>query len=102
MSAIFILVCKRVRMRRDTFVVSIATRQQMAAEDKSEDKSEPFIKKAETIDKEEFVGNVSQYIPLPEGYRGSISKGNLIFDACFEGGELVPAALKYCRFFGYR
>lgn len=37
-------------------------------------------------DKPDFVGNISNYTALPEGYRGPLAKGHLIFDACFEGG----------------
>lgn len=34
-----------------------------------------------------FVGNISNHIPLQEGHERPISKGNLIFNACFEGGK---------------
>ena len=45
--------------------------------------------------KDPFVGNVSRCIPLPPDHPtdGGIRRGNLQFDACFEGGEsnmLVP------------
>nr|XP_012631592.1 cytosolic carboxypeptidase 6 isoform X10 [Microcebus murinus] len=33
-------------------------------------------------------GNVSKYIVLPAGYCGQPKKGDLIFDACFESGNL--------------
>ncbi|XP_054092872.1 BEN domain-containing protein 5 isoform X14 [Callithrix jacchus] len=33
-------------------------------------------------------GNVSKYIVLPTGYCGQPKKGHLIFDACFESGNL--------------
>ena len=36
--------------------------------------------------KNPFVGNVSKHIPLPSEYKGSVKKGRLQFDACFEGG----------------
>ncbi len=40
--------------------------------------------------KEPFVGNVSKISPHPRGSsKESCKKGNLIFDACFEGGKLV-------------
>ena len=32
------------------------------------------------------MGNISHYIPLPDCYKGPVSKGHLLFDACFEGG----------------
>lgn len=35
---------------------------------------------------EQFVGNLCAYISLPAGHAGEIRKGNLMFDACFEGG----------------
>ncbi|XP_032285333.1 BEN domain-containing protein 5 isoform X5 [Halichoerus grypus] len=33
-------------------------------------------------------GNVSKYMVLPSGYCGQSKKGHLIFDACFESGNL--------------
>ncbi|XP_033623726.1 cytosolic carboxypeptidase 6 isoform X1 [Fukomys damarensis] len=33
-------------------------------------------------------GNVSKYVVLPAGYCGQPKKGHLIFDACFESGNL--------------
>uniref|UniRef100_A0A8D1A3S3 Cytosolic carboxypeptidase N-terminal domain-containing protein n=1 Tax=Sus scrofa TaxID=9823 RepID=A0A8D1A3S3_PIG len=33
-------------------------------------------------------GNVSKYMVLPAGYCGQPRKGHLIFDACFESGNL--------------
>ncbi|XP_059740701.1 BEN domain-containing protein 5 isoform X5 [Bos javanicus] len=33
-------------------------------------------------------GNVSKYVVLPTGYCGQPKKGHLIFDACFESGNL--------------
>uniref|UniRef100_A0A8C7BRJ8 Cytosolic carboxypeptidase N-terminal domain-containing protein n=1 Tax=Neovison vison TaxID=452646 RepID=A0A8C7BRJ8_NEOVI len=33
-------------------------------------------------------GNVSKYMVLPSGYCGQPKKGHLIFDACFESGNL--------------
>nr|XP_045755054.2 cytosolic carboxypeptidase 6 [Mirounga angustirostris] len=33
-------------------------------------------------------GNVSKYMVLPSGYSGQSKKGHLIFDACFESGNL--------------
>ncbi|XP_048950465.1 BEN domain-containing protein 5 isoform X14 [Canis lupus dingo] len=33
-------------------------------------------------------GNVSKYLVLPSGYCGQPKKGHLIFDACFESGNL--------------
>ncbi|XP_074401938.1 BEN domain-containing protein 5 isoform X10 [Zonotrichia albicollis] len=35
-----------------------------------------------------IAGNVSKYIVLPAGYCGQPKKGHLIFDACFESGNL--------------
>uniref|UniRef100_H0ZE37 BEN domain containing 5 n=1 Tax=Taeniopygia guttata TaxID=59729 RepID=H0ZE37_TAEGU len=35
-----------------------------------------------------IAGNVSKYIVLPSGYCGQPKKGHLIFDACFESGNL--------------
>ncbi|XP_070465804.1 cytosolic carboxypeptidase 6 isoform X4 [Equus przewalskii] len=37
---------------------------------------------------EAIGGNVSKYIVLPTGYCGQPKKGHLIFDACFESGNL--------------
>ena len=37
--------------------------------------------------KDRFVGNVSNYAPLPEGFKKPIRRGNLVFNACFEGGK---------------
>ncbi|KAK4475858.1 hypothetical protein MN116_001107, partial [Schistosoma mekongi] len=34
------------------------------------------------------VGNVSKLTIIPSGYTGKIKKGHLIFDACFESGNL--------------
>uniref|UniRef100_A0A674IMA4 Cytosolic carboxypeptidase N-terminal domain-containing protein n=1 Tax=Terrapene triunguis TaxID=2587831 RepID=A0A674IMA4_9SAUR len=35
-----------------------------------------------------IAGNVSKYAVLPAGYYGQPKKGHLIFDACFESGNL--------------
>uniref|UniRef100_A0A8C6JIX2 Uncharacterized protein n=1 Tax=Melopsittacus undulatus TaxID=13146 RepID=A0A8C6JIX2_MELUD len=35
-----------------------------------------------------IAGNVSKYTVLPVGYCGLPKKGHLIFDACFESGNL--------------
>uniref|UniRef100_A0A8C3TRW8 Cytosolic carboxypeptidase N-terminal domain-containing protein n=1 Tax=Catharus ustulatus TaxID=91951 RepID=A0A8C3TRW8_CATUS len=35
-----------------------------------------------------IAGNVSKYIVLPAAYCGQPKKGHLIFDACFESGNL--------------
>ncbi|NXS58857.1 CBPC6 carboxypeptidase, partial [Brachypteracias leptosomus] len=35
-----------------------------------------------------IAGNVSKHIVLPAGYCGQPKKGHLIFDACFESGNL--------------
>ncbi|NXM32382.1 CBPC6 carboxypeptidase, partial [Oxyruncus cristatus] len=35
-----------------------------------------------------IAGNVSKYIVLPAAYSGQPKKGHLIFDACFESGNL--------------
>ncbi|KYO19338.1 cytosolic carboxypeptidase 6 isoform B [Alligator mississippiensis] len=35
-----------------------------------------------------IAGNVSKYAVLPPGYCGQPKKGHLIFDACFESGNL--------------
>ncbi|CAN0200229.1 unnamed protein product [Bubo scandiacus] len=35
-----------------------------------------------------IAGNVSKYTVLPAGYCGQPKKGHLIFDACFESGNL--------------
>lgn len=37
---------------------------------------------------ETVVGNVSKLAVTPPGYEGNIKKGHLIFDACFESGNL--------------
>ena len=37
-------------------------------------------------EKENFVGNVSNHVPLPSKHSGHLQKGHLVFDACFEGG----------------
>ncbi|GCB76432.1 hypothetical protein scyTo_0018342 [Scyliorhinus torazame] len=34
------------------------------------------------------VGNVSKFLVIPTGYTGHPKKGHLIFDACFESGNL--------------
>lgn len=39
-------------------------------------------------EKGKFIGNVSSCVPLPEEYKGPVMKGHLIFDACYEGGNL--------------
>ena len=38
---------------------------------------------------DKFVGNVSNYAPLPADFKGPLTKGNLVFNACFEAGEIV-------------
>uniref|UniRef100_A0A8D0H3D0 Cytosolic carboxypeptidase N-terminal domain-containing protein n=1 Tax=Sphenodon punctatus TaxID=8508 RepID=A0A8D0H3D0_SPHPU len=35
-----------------------------------------------------ITGNISKYAALPVGYYGQPKKGHLIFDACFESGNL--------------
>ncbi|NXX10843.1 CBPC6 carboxypeptidase, partial [Podargus strigoides] len=35
-----------------------------------------------------IAGNVSKYTVLPAGYCGQPKKGHLVFDACFESGNL--------------
>ena len=40
--------------------------------------------------KNAFVGNVSRHTPLPAEHRKSAKRGNLQFDACFEGGKRLP------------
>uniref|UniRef100_A0A8C5F102 Cytosolic carboxypeptidase N-terminal domain-containing protein n=1 Tax=Gopherus evgoodei TaxID=1825980 RepID=A0A8C5F102_9SAUR len=35
-----------------------------------------------------IAGNLSKYVVLPAGYYGQPKKGHLIFDACFESGNL--------------
>lgn len=47
--------------------------------------------------KDRFVGNVSNCIPLPEGFQGPVIRGNLIFNACFEGGKHVILILVKLR-----
>lgn len=37
---------------------------------------------------DEPVGNLSKYYALPPGYSGTPKKGHLMFDACFESGNL--------------
>lgn len=48
--------------------------------------------------KDPFVGNVSKCIPLPPDHPtdGGVKRGELQFDACFEGGE-GDIALPYSR-----
>lgn len=41
-----------------------------------------------TMKADEPVGNVSRYCCVPPGYSGKPKKGHLIFDACFESGNL--------------
>lgn len=36
-----------------------------------------------------FVGNICNYVPLPEGQERAFGKGNLMFNACFEGGNVA-------------
>ena len=36
---------------------------------------------------EQFVGNLSAHVSLPAEHTGQVRRGNLIFDACFEGGK---------------
>lgn len=43
-------------------------------------------------EKENFVGNVSNHVPLPSKHSGHLHKGNLVFDACFEGGLVLELA----------
>lgn len=44
---------------------------------------------AENVAKvDEPVGNLSKYYALPPGYSGTPKKGHLMFDACFESGNL--------------
>ena len=43
---------------------------------------------AKVILKDPFVGNVSKLVPLPVDHKGPPMRGHLLFDACFEGGEL--------------
>lgn len=38
------------------------------------------------VSTEQFVGNLCAHISLPTEHVGQVCKGNLIFDACFEGG----------------
>uniref|UniRef100_A0A1X7TAL2 Uncharacterized protein n=1 Tax=Amphimedon queenslandica TaxID=400682 RepID=A0A1X7TAL2_AMPQE len=47
-----------------------------------------LMDKTESSSKGDFVANVSHYIPLPDSYKGPINNGHLLFDACFEGGNL--------------
>uniref|UniRef100_A0A8C9G069 Cytosolic carboxypeptidase N-terminal domain-containing protein n=1 Tax=Pavo cristatus TaxID=9049 RepID=A0A8C9G069_PAVCR len=35
-----------------------------------------------------IAGNVNKYTVLPAGYSGQPKKGHLVFDACFESGNL--------------
>ncbi|XP_058408343.1 BEN domain-containing protein 5 isoform X1 [Diceros bicornis minor] len=42
----------------------------------------------DTGNDEAIGGNVSKYMVLPTGYTGQPKKGHLIFDACFESGNL--------------
>ncbi|XP_001639517.2 cytosolic carboxypeptidase 6 [Nematostella vectensis] len=41
-----------------------------------------------TMKGEEPVGNLSRFCCIPPGYTGKTKKGHLIFDACFESGNL--------------
>ena len=42
--------------------------------------------------KNQFIGNVSTYVPLPPSeQRAGVKKGRLQFDACFESGEPHPS-----------
>ncbi len=53
------------------------------------DCSHSFRKKQSPADikrRDKFVGNVSNYVALPTDFKGRISRGNLAFNACFEGG----------------
>ena len=49
--------------------------------------------------KDPFVGNVSKCIPLPPDHPtdGGVKRGELQFDACFEGGEGDHSATLRCR-----
>ena len=47
---------------------------------------------AKVLLKEPFVGNVSKLVPLPVDHKGPPMRGHLLFDACFEGGEVVNVA----------
>ena len=40
--------------------------------------------------KNAFVGNVSRHTPLSAEHKKSTKRGNLQFDACFEGGKRLP------------
>ena len=40
------------------------------------------------VSTEQFVGNLCAHISLPTGHVGQVCKGNLVFDACFEGGAV--------------
>lgn len=44
-----------------------------------------------SYDKEQFLGNISSYMPVPEGYKGPSVRGLLVFDACFESGQSLPS-----------
>ncbi|ELW67054.1 Cytosolic carboxypeptidase 6, partial [Tupaia chinensis] len=43
---------------------------------------------SDMVNDEAIGGNVSKYLVLPTGYCGQPKKGHLIFDACFESGNL--------------
>lgn len=44
-----------------------------------------------SYDKEQFLGNISSYMPVPDGYSGPPVRGLLVFDACFESGQPLPS-----------
>ena len=67
---------------------SLPDKKSTSSSSSSEEGSLERIQRKTSADKSEFVGNVSNYTPVPEGYKGQLSKGHLIFDACFEAGTI--------------
>ncbi|KAM7388260.1 hypothetical protein PAMP_024450 [Pampus punctatissimus] len=43
---------------------------------------------SETGGEDALVGNVNKLMVSPPGYSGALRKGHLVFDACFESGNL--------------
>ena len=52
------------------------------------------------VSTEQFVGNLCAHVSLPTDHVAQVCKGNLIFDACFEGGIYCFSEFIYCDLFG--
>ncbi|XP_036203251.1 cytosolic carboxypeptidase 6-like [Myotis myotis] len=53
------------------------------------ERSQTALEAGNDLGKDDAIGgNVNKYMVLPTGYCGQPKKGHLVFDACFESGNL--------------